>query len=329
MRGYAKVAPQFWIGSTGKRIRAIGTEAQLLALYLMTGPHANMIGLYYLPVSYICADTGLPMEGASKTLNSLIEVGFCAYDYESEVIWVYEMAKWQVGESLKPNDKQCGGVRNEYAQLPKNAYLIDFFDRYQAAFHLQSKRDASPSDAPQQAPPKPLRSKEQEQEHEQDLVPNGTCRSDERPEEFADLWNRLRGPLPRVKDFTDSRRRKVKTRMTQGLTMAKFEEVIKRCLDTPFLTGDNDRGWQVHFDFLVENDTNITKVMEGEYGRGRRAPVVNANPVAPTQEKWEENQRRKAQEELETFEVWNSMSQSYKQANPWKGRQELLKQAVA
>jgi hypothetical protein len=69
MRDFGKVNPQFWIGSTGKRLRG-NPEAQLVALYLMTCPHANMIGVFHCPILYISHETGLPLEGASKGLRS-------------------------------------------------------------------------------------------------------------------------------------------------------------------------------------------------------------------------------------------------------------------
>lgn len=50
MRDYAKVSPRFWLGETGRELRKAGAEAQVVAFYLMTSPHANMLGLYYLPV---------------------------------------------------------------------------------------------------------------------------------------------------------------------------------------------------------------------------------------------------------------------------------------
>ena len=53
MRDYGKVSPQFWIGQTGKKLRAEGMEAQIVAMYLMTSPHANMLGLYYCPAMFI------------------------------------------------------------------------------------------------------------------------------------------------------------------------------------------------------------------------------------------------------------------------------------
>lgn len=164
MREYSKVGPQFWTGPTGKQIRRHGMEAQLVAFYLLTSPHANMIGMYHLPVAYIAIDTGMPIEGASKGLQSLIEVGFCAYDADSEVVWVKEMAVYQAAESLAQNDKRCAGIQNQYDSIPDNAYLSDFFDKYSSAFHMKRRREGRPSASPFQAPSKPLASQEQEQE---------------------------------------------------------------------------------------------------------------------------------------------------------------------
>ena len=72
MRDYATVAPQFWLGKTGRELRKKGAEAQVVSFYLMTSPHANMLGLYYLPILYIAHETGLGLEGASKGLNSCL-----------------------------------------------------------------------------------------------------------------------------------------------------------------------------------------------------------------------------------------------------------------
>jgi hypothetical protein len=124
-----------------------------------------MIGLYHLPVAYISADTGIPFEGASKGLRRLCEAGFCAYDSASEVVWVYEMARYQIAEKLKPGDLQCKGVQNAYDNVPQNPYLARFFERYAGAYHMANNRG---QESPIEAPSKPLRSQEQEQESEQE-----------------------------------------------------------------------------------------------------------------------------------------------------------------
>lgn len=173
MRDYATVSPQFWLGKTGRELRNAGAEAQVVAFYLMTSPHANMLGLYYLPVLYLAHETGLGLEGASKGLERAIEAGFCSYDEHSEMIWVHEMAAYQVGRSLKPGDNRCAGVRNEYASLPENPFLPAFFDRYQNDFHLVTKRQSERGfKGASKGPPS------QDQDQEQDQEQNKQCLSD-------------------------------------------------------------------------------------------------------------------------------------------------------
>ncbi|WP_457097534.1 hypothetical protein [Lysobacter sp. P5_B9] len=166
MRDYGKVSGKFWTGETGKKLIAAGHEALVVALYLMTSPHANMIGLYYLPLIYLAHDTGLGIEGASKGLASAIEAGFCAYDQKSECVFVHAMAKYQIAEALKPDDKRCKGVENEIAKLPKGALVQAFHDRYAVVFNLATLPES---------PSKPLRSQEQEQEQEAEKQPSSSA----------------------------------------------------------------------------------------------------------------------------------------------------------
>ena len=165
MRDYATVAPQFWLGKTGRELRKKGAEAQVVSFYLMTSPHANMLGLYYLPILYIAHETGLGLEGASKGLKSTIEAGFCSYDEDTEMVWVHEMAAYQVGKALKPGDNRCAGVRSEYASLTENPFLSLFYERYKDDFQLNVKRESCPT--PEGAS-KGLRSQDQEQDQEQE-----------------------------------------------------------------------------------------------------------------------------------------------------------------
>lgn len=174
MRDYGKVSPKFWIGQTGKALRKHGLEAQMVALYLLTSPHANMLGLYYVPQAFIAHETGLGFEGASKGLQGCIEAGFCRYDDDSEMVWVMEMARFQIADELRGKDLRIKGVQNEYDSLPENPYLAGFFDMYSEAFCMSSRRGIG--SAPK-APCKPLASQEQEQEQEQEKKPKPSSSS--------------------------------------------------------------------------------------------------------------------------------------------------------
>ncbi len=182
MRDYAKVVPRFWLGATGKALRQHGPEAQLVALYLLTSPHANMLGLYYQPLLYLAHETGLGLAGARQGLAGAVAAGLCSFDEATEMVWVHEMAAHQVAPELKAADKRCAGIQKDYDALPDNPFLGPFFDRYARAFHLVQRRGGAgegashaarqgalqgPSPAPSPAPAMPLASQEQEQEQEQ------------------------------------------------------------------------------------------------------------------------------------------------------------------
>ena len=164
MREYGSVSPQFWIGETGKKLRG-DMPAQLLAMYLMTSPHSTMTGVFHCPILYMAHETGIPLEGATKALQRLCEVGFCEYDHDSESVFVVRMAAYQIAEHLKPGDNRIVGIRKEVQKMVPAVLRARFIATYSVAFSLEIEtKKASPS----QAPPKPLPSQEQEQEQEQE-----------------------------------------------------------------------------------------------------------------------------------------------------------------
>ncbi|MDN8180437.1 hypothetical protein QZK00_12375 [Acinetobacter baumannii] len=168
MRDYGKVSPHFWTGSTGKKLREC-PDSIVVAMYLMTCPHANMLGLYYMPLLYVAHETGLGLEGAKKGLKWACEAGFCSYDEVSEMVWVHEMARFQVAESLKPTDNRCKGIQKDYDSLPANPFLSNFYEKYATAFCMTNRREGKGTlSLSNLAPSKPLVSQEQEQEQEQD-----------------------------------------------------------------------------------------------------------------------------------------------------------------
>lgn len=193
MRDYAKVSPKFWTGETGQELARRGSEALVVALYLMTSPHSNMLGLYYQPVLYLAEESGLSPEGALKGLQVCKEVGFCDYDPVAKMVWVYEMASYQIASELSPKDLRCKGIQKEYTALPNNQFLGSFFDRYAARFNLTDRREYvvkgkghQPSLlSPYEAPTKPRAGTEKEKEQESPLTPKGGCK---RFEEFWTAW---------------------------------------------------------------------------------------------------------------------------------------------
>jgi hypothetical protein len=161
-RDYGKVLARFWNGDTGRRLRG-DHSAQLVALYLITGCQSNMIGLYPLPLPLLSHETGVPLSEVESALARLTEEGFCRYDRESETIWVIEAARIQIGDTIKKEDKVAIFVARQADEMRNSPFHKDFVKRYGRAFNIApSKGLRSPSRGPSQAPPKELRSQEQD-----------------------------------------------------------------------------------------------------------------------------------------------------------------------
>lgn len=86
------------------------------------------------------------------------------------------------------------------------------------------------------------------------------------PEPFVDIWNifSITTQLPKVELISDSRRKKFSTRIQErpSFDFLKILEKIKR---SGHLKGDNQNRWKVSFDWVIDNDKNYLKILEGNY----------------------------------------------------------------
>ena len=81
-------------------------------------------------------------------------------------------------------------------------------------------------------------------------------------------WNSLCNKYPtisRIKAISPERRQHLKQRFNNKDFVKNWPEVIKKIPEYPFLLGNNDRKWTISFDWLIKNDTNYLKVLEGKY----------------------------------------------------------------
>lgn len=84
-------------------------------------------------------------------------------------------------------------------------------------------------------------------------------------QQVIDAYNDNCGNLPKATKLTDKRRRAVRSCMAQGFTVDEICEAFRKAAETPFLTGQNERGWRANFDFIIKPD-NMQKILEGAYG---------------------------------------------------------------
>ena len=96
MRDYGKVHTSFWI-SDG--MRRVSDDARLLALYLLTGQHTNMIGCFRLPDGYVSEDLAWTPERVSKGFDELSENGFATRDSSSKWVLIRNFLSWNSVEN--------------------------------------------------------------------------------------------------------------------------------------------------------------------------------------------------------------------------------------
>ena len=86
---------------------------------------------------------------------------------------------------------------------------------------------------------------------------------------FLDYFNaRVKGSLiPQIRVITETRKKHIK-----ALALKYGKSVLARVVDvsvnTPFLRGENDKGWVATFDWIF-NPSNFIKIMEGNYDEQR------------------------------------------------------------
>jgi len=84
-------------------------------------------------------------------------------------------------------------------------------------------------------------------------------------DEVVSGWNSRakRSGLPSIAKLTDARTRQIR-RMAKAYPVEDWQSVFAKVEQSPFLRGQNDRGWKADFDFVL-NEKNFVKILEGKY----------------------------------------------------------------
>ena len=87
---------------------------------------------------------------------------------------------------------------------------------------------------------------------------------------YSDIVNEFNSiciSLSKVVSISQSRKKKIKVRWVEIKTIEKMKELFAKVEATQFCKGDNKQGWKATFDWLMENDKNYLKVLEGQYDK--------------------------------------------------------------
>jgi Helix-turn-helix domain len=91
---------------------------------------------------------------------------------------------------------------------------------------------------------------------------------------YVQMWNQRCGSLPKVRKLTKKRKSLLANCIAEGLTLLQFEEVMAKIQASLYLNGNNERHWKVSFDWVIEDDNHLQKILEGNYD-----PATQPKPV--------------------------------------------------
>lgn len=102
------------------------------------------------------------------------------------------------------------------------------------------------------------------------------------PVELHEIYNRERGGLPECRVLTETRKQKCRVRITErnkdpASFRSDFTEAVCKARGHPFLSGGGSRGWKADFDFIIENDKNYLRILEGRYDWERKSKAQERN----------------------------------------------------
>ena len=155
MREYGQVQSAFWQSID---VQSWSDEGKLLALYLLTGPHANGIGCFRLPDGYVMADLGWVAETVSKGFAELSENGFA--NRIDGVVFIPNFLRW----NRIANGNIAKARFGEFESLPKGEAkrlaaraMLDFCTFWSDADrnHLETVSETLSKPIPNQNPTQP------------------------------------------------------------------------------------------------------------------------------------------------------------------------------
>ena len=93
---------------------------------------------------------------------------------------------------------------------------------------------------------------------------------------FIHEWNgfAFENSLSKISSLSESRKKKLEARMKSGNFKQLFEDALEEIKKSQYLLGS--KGWKISFDWLIKNDENILKVVEGNYQDKQQKDYANS-----------------------------------------------------
>ena len=312
MRDYGVVHTKFW---TEDDVQGLSDGAQLLFLYLLTGPHTTAAGCFRLPLAYISADRKWSTETVSERFAELSRNGF-AYRCEN-TDWII------IPKFLKHNpipNPNCGmAVAKALDSLPRSfsklslliGMLEPFSNRMPNGF-MNGLQNRMPNHEQNQEQEQDLRDRPSDEGRLSTSPPDGDpvdppsqsepetgqpAREDDAPQRARDdcphaeivaLYHERLPTLPRVRVWGPENRTQLRSRWREDKgrqSLDWWQAYFDRVHASDFLCGRKAGSKGPFFASLswLVNRTNLGKVLNGQFdnrGRGTGSRQADRNALA-------------------------------------------------
>jgi hypothetical protein len=120
MRDYGRVFSTFW---TSEDTRALSDDGKILALYLLTGPHGTIAGVFRLPDGYVIEDVRWEVPRVRQGFAELFRNRFANRCETTHWVWINKFLTWNRPE----NPNQWTAARKIADQVPAHcAWKAEF-----------------------------------------------------------------------------------------------------------------------------------------------------------------------------------------------------------
>ena len=117
MSRYTTVESIIW---HDEKFRSLPEDARMLFLYLLTSPHSNMLGIFYLPKLYACSDLQWDPERYQRGIDTLCHT--LLIEVDKDIIWVKNYLKY----NQIRGPRQVTGAVNRLMSLPDTKLIGPF-----------------------------------------------------------------------------------------------------------------------------------------------------------------------------------------------------------
>ena len=190
---------------------------------------------------------------------------------------VNECTKWGLfdsGKRAKYGILTSRGIQKRYIEATQRRkdvnfiqeyLLVDVAGKYINKVNVRINRvnvDINPINECSGTQSKVKESKGEESKEESTNV--DSCRQGPTPyQKIVDLYHETCRSYPHLKSITKSRKEKLHTRWGEYPDISEWREAFMRMEASDYCRGN--KGWKATFDWLIDNDKNMAKVLEGNY----------------------------------------------------------------